>query len=40
MGTGDQQGEDGGGGGLQVDGPTIKNLMDLKECVEDSPSFR
>ena len=44
MGTGDggdQRGDEPGSrGSLQVEGAAIKNLLDLKECVEDSPSFR
>ena len=37
MGTGD---ESSGGSEQQLESGSIKNLLDLKECVEDSPSFR
>jgi hypothetical protein len=36
-GDGDQQSDQ---GSEQLETASIKNLLDLKECVEDSPSFR
>ena len=41
MGTGDgDQQSQSDQGSEQLDTLSIKNLLDLKECVEDSPSFR